>query len=179
MKVQVSSGVTDCQRCSHSDSDRADDVLELGDPSADLVDLGELRFVLDDHRPGVGVLENVLALLRRVGLIDRDDGGAHAESGEVEVGPLGSCVGQDRDLVALLDPELDQAEGETLRDLADLAIGLGHPLAGGVLVGDGAEIAVPLRGERHQVGASLAVGARLGGATGRWGGRCLHLLLSL
>ena len=63
---------------------------------------------------GVGVLEHVLALLGRVGLVDRDHGRAGAERREVEVGPLGPGVGEDRDLVALLDAEVDQPEGERL-----------------------------------------------------------------
>jgi hypothetical protein len=105
------------------------------------------------------VLEHVLALVRRIGLVDRDDRRADAERGEIEVGPLRAGVGEDGDLVALRDPELDQAQGELLRDLADLAIGLRDPLAGFVLVGDRLQIAMPLGGEWHQVRDRLAVGA--------------------
>ena len=55
-------------------------------------DLLELLVVLDDDRVRVGVLEHVLALLGGVGLVDRDDGGAGGERGEVEVASTrGGC----------------------------------------------------------------------------------------
>jgi hypothetical protein len=149
-------------------------VLELRDAVADLIDLGELLRVLDDHRLGIRVLDDVLALLGRVGLVDRDDRRTDAEGGEVEVGPLGPGVGEDRDLVALLDSQLEQAQRELPDDLADLAVGLRDPLAGVVFVGDRGEVPVPLGGERHQVSAGLAVGTRLGGAAGGRDRRALH-----
>ena len=152
-----------------------DHSLELGDPITYLVDLGELFIVLDDHRLGVGVLDDVLAFLGRVRLVDRDDGGAHAEGREVEVGPLGAGVREDRDLVALLDSELDQAECELPDDLADLPVGLRDPLPGLVLVGDRREVRMPLGGERHQVRTGLAVGTRFRGGPGRRNRRALHV----
>ena len=142
----------------------ADHVLELRHPVANLVDLGELLVVLDDDRLGVGVLEDVLALVGRVRLVDRNHRRADAERREVEVGPLRAGVGEDRDLVALLDPELDQAERELADDLADLGVGLGDPLSRLVLVGDGLEVAVSLRGERCKIRDRLALRAGLRGA---------------
>ena len=149
-------------------------LLELGDPVPDFVDLGQLLGVLYDNRLRIRVLDHVLALLGRVGLVDRDDGGAHAEGGEVEVGPLRTGVGEDRDLVALLDAELDQAQGELPDDLPDFAVGLGDPFAGGVLVGDRRQICMALGREWHQVGARLAVGARVRGGPGSRDRRALH-----
>ena len=132
MKVQMSSGVTACParlplggvaaraargQVVHRDrvlagAGHPHDVLQQRQLVADLADLLHLLVVLDDDDLGVGVLQHVLALLGRVGLVDRHDGGADRERGEVEVGPLGAGVGEDRDLVALGDAEVDQAERE-------------------------------------------------------------------
>ena len=140
MKVQMSSVVTDCQRASHSAASRAvaaggqvlerdrvvagaghpHDVLEQRQLVADGADLLHLLVVLDHDDLGVGVLQHVLALLGRVGLVDRHDDGAGRERGEVEVGPLGAGVGEDRDLVALGDAEVDQAERERADGLLHL-----------------------------------------------------------
>ena len=194
MKVQMSSLPTELQRCSHSESGRPeprerellhrdrvvaravdpDHVLELRQLVADGAELLHLLFVLDDHSHGVGVLEDVLALLGRVRLVDRHHRRSRAERGEVEVGPLGPRVGEDRDLVALGDAEVDQPEREALDDLADLAIGLRDPLSGGVLVGDGPEIGVALGRERQQVGDRLRTRALLRGCALRRCRCCLH-----
>ena len=146
MKVQMSSGVTACQRASHSAASRAaprgellegdrvlalaghpDHVLEQRQPVPHRADLLQLFVVLDDDDLGVGVLEHVLALLGRVGLVDRDDGRPGRERGEVGVGPLGPGVGEDRDLVAGRDSEVDQPEREGLDGLADLGEALRRP----------------------------------------------------
>ena len=99
MKVQMSSGVTELQRSSHSAASRpepraARSSIEIasslepvirttcssfGSLVADRADLLQLLVVLDDDHLGVGVLQHVLALLGRVGLVDRDDD-APAES---------------------------------------------------------------------------------------------------
>ena len=139
-----------------------DHVLELRAAIADLADLLQLLVVLDHDRDRVGVLEHVLALLRRVGLVDRDDRGAGGERGEVEVGPLGPGVGEDRDLVALLDPEVHQPERQLADDLADLGVGLRDPVARVVLVDDRALGAVLARRRRKQVGERLRAGRRFG-----------------
>ncbi len=140
MKVQMSAGVTDFQRASHSAASRPapraarsskrdrvlagarhpHDVLEQRQLVADLADLLQLLVVLDHDDLGVGVLQHVLALLGRVGLVDRDDDGAGRERCEVEVGPLRAGVGEDRDLVALGDAEVDQAERERAHGLQHL-----------------------------------------------------------
>ena len=139
-----------------------DQVLELRALIADPANLLELLVVLDHHRDGVGVLEHVLALLRRVRLVDRDDRGAGRERGEVEVGPLGPRVREDRDLVALLDPQAHQPERELADDLADLGVGLRDPDARVILVDDGPLGAVLAHGGGEQVGERLGAGRRLG-----------------
>ena len=98
-------------------------MLELWAPIPDRADLLELRLVLDDHRFRIGVLEDVLALLGRVRLVDRNHRCAGGQGSEVEVGPLWPRVAEDRDLVALLDVERYQPERELLDDLADFVIG--------------------------------------------------------
>ena len=172
MKVQMSSGVTALQRASHSAASRADaagrqllhrdrvlagpghphHVLEQRQLVADLADLLHLLVVLDDHDLGVGVLEHVLALLGGVGLVDRDDDRAGRERREVEVGPLGPGVGEDRDLVALLDPEVDQAEGERADASPHLVEAAVDPLARPPCSGP--------RGRRRRAARSAAAGPR-------------------
>ena len=172
MKVQMSSGVTErvalapirprapeAPRSASSSSEIAsrraarhpDHVLEPRALVADGADLLQLLVVLDDDGDRVGVLEHVLALLRRVRLVDRDHGRAGGERGEVEVGPLRPGVGEDRDLVALLDPEVDQPERELADDLADLGVGLRDPAARRVLV-DGPRAWAVLARPRRETG---------------------------
>ena len=170
MKVQMSSGVTDFQRASHSAASRAGaaggEVLErdrvlagAGHPHhlleqrqlvADGADLLHLLVVLDHDDLGVGVLQHVLALLGRVGLVDRHDHRAGRERGEIEVGPLGAGVGEDRDLVALGDAEVDQAEGERAHGLQHLVEAAVDPLLA-LLEAHRRGAAVELGGERQQV----------------------------
>ena len=103
-------------------------VLEQRQLVADRADLLQLLVVLDHDDLGVGVLQHVLALLGRVGLVDRHDHGARRERGEVEVGPLGAGVAEDRDLVALGDPEVDQPERERAHHLQHLVEAAVDPL---------------------------------------------------
>ena len=151
-----------------------DHVLELRAAVADPPDLLQLLVVLDHDRDRVGVLEHVLALLRRVGLVDRDHGRARGERGEVEVGPLGPGVGEDRDLVALLDPELDQPERQLADDLADLGVGLRRPLPVVALVDHGPLGAVLADRRRQQIGERRGSGRGL--ARGLLDGRRFHQL---
>ena len=142
-----------------------DHVLEQRQPVADRADLLQLLVVLDDDDLGVGVLEHVLALLGRVGLVDRDDVGAGRERGEVEVGPLGAGVAEDRDLVALLDAEVDQAERERADGLADLVEAAVDPLLA-VLVADRRRRrrrSAPTRGSRSARVAELVPRSSIAG----------------
>ena len=77
--------------------------------------------VLADDRARLGVAGDPLALLGRVGRVDRHDDGAGARDAEVRVGPLGPRRAQDRHAVARLDPEVDQAAADLRHDLAELA----------------------------------------------------------
>jgi hypothetical protein len=105
-----------------------DHELEVREVVPDLADLGELLLVFDEDRPRLRVVRDVVDLLGRVRLIDRDRAGARRQDPEVGVGPLRPGVGEDGDLVALLDPEVDQAEGDLLDGLAELLVGDVHPL---------------------------------------------------
>ena len=127
-----------------------DHLLELRQLVADLADLLQLLVVLDDHDLGVGVLEHVLALLGGVRLVDRDDDGADREGGEVEVGPLRAGVAENRDLVALLDAEVDEPESERPDRLHDLAEAAADPVLA-VLVADRRGVPVHLRRARKKI----------------------------
>ena len=170
MKVQMSSGVTDFQRVSHSEClasgapggqilERDRVVAGAGHPHhlleqrqllAHGADLLQLLVVLDDDDLGVGVLQHVLALLGRVGLVDRHDGCARRESGEIEIGPLGPGVGEDRDLVALFDSKVDQAERKRTDHLQHLGKAAACPLAV-LLEAHGGMVAIELCRKRQQV----------------------------
>ena len=197
MKVQMSSGVTERQRCSQSATRRArsrpaiSSSIEIasslepvirttcssfGSLVADLADLRHLLVVLDDDHLGVGVLEHVAALLGGVGLVDRDDGRPGGQRGEVEVGPLGPGVGEDRDLVALLDRRGRSGRARASRTVSQhLGEGAGRPVAVLVLEHD----------RRLGRGAAAASGSRSAivlrpvprsASAGRGGGyRLLHL----
>lgn len=106
-----------------------DDVAERGQPLADLADLGRLRRVLADDRDGLGVPDDPLALLRGVGRVDRDDHPAHRRDREVDVGPFGPGVAEDRYAIARLYAEVHQAEPDLLDRLAELAHAHVDPLA--------------------------------------------------
>ena len=96
---------------------------------ADLPDLGDLRRVLADDRARLGVARDPLALLGRVGRVDRDDHGAGGRDAEVHVAPVGPRRAQDRHPVARLDPEVDQAATDLRHDLAELRVADVMPLA--------------------------------------------------
>ncbi len=132
-------------------------LLELRQPGADLADLLHLFLVLDDADLGVGVLEDVGALLGRVGLVDRHDRGADRERRVVEVGPLGAGVAEDRDAVAFLDAERDQAQGQRFDDLEDLLEAAVDPGVA-VLVAHRGVGAVRRRRARQQVRQRLRLG---------------------
>ena len=133
-------------------------MLELGAARLDLADLGQLLGVLDEDRSRVRVLQDVLALLGRVGLVDRDERPARREDAEAGVAPLGAGVREDRDLVPGLEAEVDQPEGDLLRDLAELRVGDVLPLVAD-LVAKGRRVAVALRGQGQKISDGLRPGA--------------------
>ena len=93
----------------------AHDVLEARQLVADLLDLLELPRVLDHDRPRARVLDDVLALPRRVRVVDRDDHAAGGQQRGVGQRPLRAGLAEQRDAVAGLDPE----RREPPRQLAD------------------------------------------------------------
>ena len=74
----------------------------------DGADLRQLLCVLDEHRPRPGVMQHVMALLRRVRLVDRRDNRAGGKRRKTGVGPLRPRVRQDRNPVSRLDPQVDE-----------------------------------------------------------------------
>jgi hypothetical protein len=98
-----------------------DDVLEVGNLLARLQHLGELGGILDEHRPGAGVLEHVGDEIRRIARIDRYCDAAGAEDGEVRLHPLGPAGRQQRHRVALGPAERDQPQRQLAHGVADLA----------------------------------------------------------
>ena len=152
-----------------------DHVLQVGAVVLDLADLGQLLAVLDEDRARVGVLEHVLALRGRVGLVDRDQGAARGEDAEAGVGPLGPRVGEDGDLVARLQAEVHEPERDLLDRLPELGVGDVRPLLARLVPLRG-RVAVLLHRERQQVGDRLATGAGGGPSAG---GDCFHGAFSL
>ena len=96
-----------------------DHVLEVGQVLARLEDLRE-EVRLGDEDPRLGVRADVLDLLGGVRHVDRERRGADGdrrEVGEVELGTVGQ---QQRDALAALQPEPDEAAGEGVDALAHL-----------------------------------------------------------
>ena len=94
-----------------------------GQRSRTCVDLGDLRGVLAEDGADARVGEDVLALLGRVGVVDRDDRRAGAQGAEVGERPLRARAGEDRDVVAALDPELGEPAGDLVDRAAELGVG--------------------------------------------------------
>ena len=91
-----------------------------GQLDLELVHLRELLGVLGDQHLRLGVAEDVLDLGGRRGRIDRDHDRADRRQGVVGECPLEPRAAQDRDLVALLDVEGEEA----VRQRGDAAGGL-------------------------------------------------------
>jgi hypothetical protein len=147
-------------------------VLELRAVGANRADLRKLLRVLDEHRSRVGVGEDVLAFLGRVRLVDRDEHAARAQDAEARVRPLGTGVREDRDLLALLDAEVDEPERDLLDRRSELGVGGVDPLVAHLVALRGA-VGVFLRRQRQQVGDRL--GSRACGDV-RARGNCFHRL---
>src|SRR5207244_8718343 len=96
------------------------DRLETGHVPPYLDDLGELRRVLHDERPDLGVVDDVLDEVRRVGGVDRDGPAAGREDGEVGLDPLGAAGREDAHRLVLLPPEGEEAQGDLTNDLPAL-----------------------------------------------------------
>ena len=104
------------------------DLLEEGELIADALDLVELLLVLDEDKLRLGVVEHVLDLFGRVALVDRGNDCAGAQRAEVGVGPLGTRVGKDCDLVAEGDAVGHQSLGDSAHDRQKFGVGDFVPL---------------------------------------------------
>ena len=146
-----------------------DDVAKLRAPRADLAHLGQLLGVLHEDRPRIRVVEHVLAFLRGVGLVDRDERRARREDSEAGVGPFRTRMGEDRDLVARLHAQVHQPEGHLAHHTAQLRVGDVDPLVAHLVALRGL-VGVPLDRQRQQVRDGLRARAPRGCA----GGDCFH-----
>ena len=113
-----------------------DHLPELSQPVADLLDFRDLRRVLADRHDGAGIAGDPLALIRRVGRVDRHDDPSRRPDREAGVGPLGRGVGEDADPVSGLDAEIDQAKGDLAYDRIHLFVADIVPVAFRDLVAD-------------------------------------------
>ena len=138
-------------------------MLERGAALAHLLDLGDLLGVLAEDRADAGVGEDVLALLGRVGLVDRDDGRAGAQRAEVGQRPLRARAGEDRDVVAALDAERGEPAGDLADRAAELGVGDRLPPGGG----EGVALTPPGREQAMPATVPAPVAAR-------WGCGCLR-----
>ena len=97
-------------------------MAELGEVGADR---GELRaerpLVHDDYR--VRVVEDVARLVGDVAVVDVDRDGACLVRAEHRLDPFGAVPGVDRDLVARLDPVVEEMMGEAGGALVQLGVG--------------------------------------------------------
>ena len=89
--------------------------VELEPVTLYAADLGQLLRVLDETDTRLGVREDVAALVRKIGLIDRNRDATRRIDREIGVDPLRSGPGQDGDLVPRREAAVDQPGG----DLAD------------------------------------------------------------
>ncbi len=100
-----------------------DDVVDLRQLRLLLAQFGELLLVLGEDQHRARVLQDVLALLGRVGLVDGHRHGRREADAQVAQRPLQARAGEDGDHLALLHPERDQAPGHLLALLRELRPG--------------------------------------------------------
>jgi hypothetical protein len=80
--------------------------------------------------PSFSALEDVLALLGGVGLVDRNDRGARAQRAQVNQRPLRPGAGEDRDVVAALDAQRREPACDLAHGSAELGVGDRLPARG-------------------------------------------------
>ena len=104
-----------------------DHELELRQVRLNGADLRQLLCVLDEHRPRPGVMQHVVALLRRVRLIDRHDNRARGKGRKTRVRPLRPRVRQDRNPVSRLDAQIDEPKRQLPHHPLELLVGDVNP----------------------------------------------------
>ena len=100
-----------------------------GSVGPDLSILATCAGVLADDDAGTRVAGHPRALLGRVRRVDRHDHGRRGADRQVGDGPLEARVGQDAHTVACREPEIDQALGQVVHPLPELAVGDVDPAA--------------------------------------------------
>ena len=124
----------------------------------DGADLRQLLCVLDEHRPRPGVMQHVMALLRRVRLVDRRDNRAGGKRRKTGVGPLRPRVRQDRNPVSRLDAQVDEPKRQLRHRAVELLVGDLDPLTI-KLVLERRLAAMPCRRQRDQISHRPRAGA--------------------
>ena len=120
-----------------------------------LVDLRALLGVLDEHSDRLRVVDHVRAVVRRAVRVDRRPDRADEAEGEVEQAPLEARRGEDREGVALPDPEREQPVGDVVDPSRRVGAGDGRP--GTVSLG---EVGGPVGARRVRVSPERADRAR-------------------
>ena len=115
-----------------------EDLANVRAALAHLEELVELLVVLDEQEARAAVVQDVLDLLGGVGRIDAVGDAAGAHGAHVGVEPFGHRLGEDRDDLAALQPERDEAHADPPRALAVLAPRRGAPDAEVLLAEGGA-----------------------------------------
>ncbi len=87
------------------------DFAYIGNTVLDLVELGQLRIVFRENHDGVGMVNDILAILGQIGLIDPHRDGPDAGDPHVAQHPPVAAVAEDVDLVALFNAQGHEAFG--------------------------------------------------------------------
>ena len=105
-----------------------DDLGQVRQLVAVLLELGDLLVVLREHDPGLGVAEDVRRVLGVRRRVDGRRGARRTHHGQVGEDPLVARAGRDADALLGLDPEGEQARREPLHQVPGLPPG--HRLPG-------------------------------------------------
>ena len=154
----------------------AGELLEFGDELVDGLDVVDVAEAVDEaEHAHVGLAQDVVEFLGLVGGVDGDEDGAGFGAGELEGEPVGDVFGPDADVVALADADGEEALGEAVDAVVELAVGPAEVAVGvddEVVVGGfaGPEFELAAEGEGGE-----AVGAGGDGGGGGGGKGIRHL----
>ena len=104
-----------------------DHQLDVGDLVGPAGEVGEHLRVGDEHGLGLAVLGDVDEVLRRVGRVERDVDDARDQRAEVGHGEVSVAVHEERDVVAAVEPALQEPERDLVGGVAHLGVRHRHP----------------------------------------------------
>src|SRR5690606_40516669 len=104
-----------------------DDLLEARHLAAHRQELVELLVILDEQETAVGIVDQISELGGRIRGVDAGRDAAHTLHAEVGVDPLLAVFRQDRDDLAALEAECEQAEADQPGMLVEIGPGGGQP----------------------------------------------------